>query len=142
MWVMTKISGPESVVSKQRRDRRSVAAHENVIGDGDLSVRGLFERFEENEPAFAVGARAAGKCGSECELERRDFPAALGTAALHRDRMGLQEVLRRSVIAVFVLDVVEDRELPSGAHVDFELAHTVHNVIVHALGIAAVGFPT
>jgi len=51
-----------------------------------------------------------------------------------------QEVCRGIVLAMFVLDAVENRELTLRAEVDFELRHAVDPVIVHTLAVAAVGF--
>ena len=44
------------------------------------------------------------------------------------------------MIAVLVLDIVEDREFAARAHVDLELADAVHDVVVHPFGVAAVRF--
>src|SRR5437763_8068680 len=85
----------------------------------------LFERLEKNEPALAVGARAAGKGDGECEIERRDLPALLGATRVHRDGVRLQQIVRRGVVAVLVLHVVENREFASRSHVDFEFGHPI-----------------
>src|SRR5206468_10154832 len=93
-------------------------------------------------PALAVGTRAAGERRRECEVQGRDLPALLRAPCVHRDSERLQQVLRRLVIAVRVLDALEDRELAARTHMDFELRHAVDEVIVDALGVRAVAIPT
>src|SRR5437773_1525936 len=84
------------------------------------SMRCLFERLEVDEPALAVGPRAAGERHREHDAERGNLPAVLGAGALELDDERLQEVLGRIVIAVVVLDAAEDRELAARPHVDLE----------------------
>ena len=103
-----------------------------------LSMRRFLQRLEEDEPAFAVAARAAGERRRERQIERGDLPPLPGAATLHRDLIRLQQVVGRRVLAVLVLDALEDRELGPWTHVHFELRDAVDDVVVDALGVASV----
>src|SRR5262245_51345955 len=107
----------------------------------EFLVGRLAEWREENEPALAVAARAAGQLGREHEIERRDPPFVFGQIPFPVQPVRLQEIRGRIVIAMRVLHAREDRELPLRPHVDFELRHAVDDVIVDALAVAAVRFP-
>src|SRR6187431_65046 len=98
----------------------------------------LLQRLEDDEPAVAVAARAAGERRRERQAERGDLPPLLGAASLHRNLERTQQVVGRRVIAVLVLDTLEDRELGARTHVHFELRDTVDDVVVDALGVASV----
>src|SRR5579884_1327165 len=97
------------------------------------SVRRLFERRQDDEPALAVGARAAGERGGEHEIQRRDLPPLLRTAGIERQPVRLEEVFRRVVIPVRVLNAAEERELAARPHVELEDAPRSGDVVVHAL---------
>ncbi len=101
-------------------------------------MRRLAERLEEDEPAFAVGTRAAGQGHGKDKIERRNFPPLLGAAGLHRDSMRLQQVLRRSVLAVLVVDTLEDGELAARSQMYLELADAVDDMVVHTFGVAPI----
>jgi hypothetical protein len=51
----------------------------------------------------------------------------------------LQQVVEPGVLAVFVLDPDEHRELVPWAKVHLELSHSVHDMVVHAFGVRAPG---
>ena len=51
----------------------------------------------------------------------------------HAER--LQQVFRRIVLAMLVLDAGENRELAARPEVHFELRHAVDDVVVDALGV-------
>src|SRR5207248_11122416 len=92
------------------------------------------------EPALAVSPRAAGEGRREREIERGNLPFLLRATELQRDAERLQQVLRRIVVAVDVLDAFEDRELAARPHVHFELPHAIDDVVVDALGVLTVVF--
>ena len=101
-------------------------------------MRRLLQRLEHDEPAVAVVARPAGQRRGERQVERRDLPPLTGAAALDGDLMRTQQVVRRRMIAVLFLNALEDRELGAWAHVHLELRDAVDDVVVDALGVAAV----
>src|SRR5262245_19234340 len=84
------------------------------------SMRGLLERLEHDEPALAIHPRAARQRDRERQIQRRHLPAPLRAARLELDDMRLQQVLPRVVIAVFVLDAPEDREIAARAEMHLE----------------------
>src|SRR5262245_25713984 len=103
-------------------------------------VRGFFETLKKDVPALAIGPRSAGQRDREAQVQRRNVPALLGPAGFECDAERLEQVLGRIVVAVGVLDAVEDRELTTRTHVDLELADAVDDVVVDALAVLAIGF--
>src|SRR5215471_2674405 len=92
--------------SRRRCDQLEVA--EASVSRSARSVRRLLERLEDDEPALAVHARAPGQCDREGEIQRWNLPAMAGPAGLERHEKGLQQVLWRGVVAMVVLDALED----------------------------------
>ena len=54
------------------------------------------------------------------------------------DAKRLEQVVRRIVLAVLVLDAREDRELPARPDMDLELRHAVDDMVVDPLGVVTV----
>src|SRR5262245_40058221 len=94
----------------------------------------LVERLQQDVPRFAIGARPATERDAECQHQRGNLPALLGEVVFHPNAIPVQQVLRRVVPPVLVLDALEHRELTARAEVNLELPYTVHNVVVDALG--------
>ena len=74
------------------------------------SMRRFFQRFEDDVPALAVHARAAGERGRKGQVERRDFPPVLRAAQLQLQPERLQQVVRRVVFAMLLLYTFEEGE--------------------------------
>jgi len=68
----------------------------------------FLQRFEDNEPAFTIGSRAAGQRDRQCNAKRWNFPPRRRTRS----------------------------------HVDLESSDAVHDMVVDALGEAAVRLST
>src|SRR6266550_8290502 len=106
-----------------------------------MSLMGcLVDRLEQDVPALAIGPRSAGKGHCHGEVQRGDLPPLLRAAGLHRDTERLQQVLRRLVIAVLVLDALENGEFAPRSHVDLEDGYAVDDVVVDALRVLPVAF--
>src|SRR5215470_5838648 len=103
-------------------------------------MRCLVEWCEQDVPALAVAARAAGERDAEHKIQRRNLPFMAREVAVDFEVVWLEEVRRRAVIAMLLLYAGEDREFALWSHVHFELRHTVHFVIVDPLAVRAVGF--
>jgi hypothetical protein len=61
-----------------------------------------------------------------------------GSAGFKQHTEGLEEVVGRFVIAVCFLHAFEERELPAGTEVHFELADAADRVVVDALRVLSV----
>ena len=97
---------------------------------------GLFQRFEDDVPAFAVRERPASQGDRQGDLQRRHVPVLTRAPAFHQHTKWLQQVVRRVVVAMIVLDAREDGKLASGPKMDLKKADAVDDVIVDALGVA------
>src|SRR5256885_2001127 len=104
-------------------------------------MRRLIKGREQDVPALAVAARAAGECHRECQVERRDLPLVAGEGPFHVDAIWLQQNGRRGVFAMLVLHAGGNPQLAPRTPVYFELLDAVDDVIVKAFGVAAVGLP-
>jgi hypothetical protein len=102
----------------------------------------FLQRFEDNEPVFTIGSRTAGQRDRQRNAERWNFPPLARAARLHRNARRIEQVVPRRVLPVIVLDSVEHGELVPRSHVDLESSDAVHDVVVDALGEAAVSFST
>src|SRR6185436_10082836 len=88
-----------------------------------------------DEPALAIGARAAAERDGEREVQGRHFPVLRRARALQEDAERREEVVGRIVLAVLVLDAGENRELASGSQMHLVLSHAVDDVVVDALAV-------
>jgi hypothetical protein len=102
----------------------------------------FLQRFEDNEPAFTIASRTAGQRDRQCNAERWNFPPLARAPRLHGNARRIEQVVRRRVLPVIVLDSVEHGELVPRSHVDLDSSDAVHDVVVDALGEAAVSFST
>ena len=77
-------------------------------------------------------------------MQRRamELPTAASRALTPWNARRIEQVVPRRVLPVIVLDSVEHGELVPRSHVDLEPPDAVHDVVVDALGEAAVGFST
>src|SRR6476660_271821 len=64
---------------------------------------------QSDEPAFTIFARAAGE--DDLQMESIDVPGVLGVVRANVDRIGLEKVLSRRVLAMIVVDPPKEREL-------------------------------
>src|SRR5262245_65234200 len=95
----------------------------------------LFQRLEHDEPALAVGARAAAKRDGEREVQGWHFPVLRRACALQEDAVRREQVVGRIVLAVIVLDAWENRELASGSQMHLVLSDAVDDMVVDALAV-------
>ena len=102
-------------------------------------MRRLLERLEHDEPALAIHSRAAGERDRECQVERRDLPPTLSSPAIELDDVRFEQVVGGIVIAMLLLDTLEDREIALRPEMHLEPPHAVDDVVLHALAVPAVG---
>src|SRR6185369_6830360 len=103
-----------------------------LIATAGGSMGGLRKRFEKDEPALAIGARAAGQSRRERQAQRRNLPSLLGPTSVHDDAIRREQVVGGRVVAMLILHPPEDRKLVARAEMHLELARAVDDVIVDA----------
>src|SRR3984893_8166529 len=103
-----------------------------------MSMRRLAQRLPQDEPRVAVAARAAGKRRRESQIQRGNLPSLLRAPRLHDHAIRPQQVVGRRVVAMLVLDALEDRKFIARAHVQLEAADPVDDVVIDALRVMTV----
>src|SRR5262245_29703568 len=104
---------------------------------GCPSIRGgRVGALERHEPAFALLARSAGE--HDLEMQPIHVPRVLGCVGAHLDTVGLEQILGRAVIAMFVLNAAEERELVVRTHVQLEWTEARPSAVIDALTILSI----
>src|SRR5581483_6039725 len=131
----------------QRGDQREMAEKRREIAVSGVKylylwrltlVRRGVRASQRHEPALAVFPRAAGQ--HDVEVQPVDVPAVLRVIGDQLYGIRPEQVLRRVVVAMLVLDPAEERELVIRPHVELERLHAWPPAVVHAFGVLPVGF--